>query len=329
MEKWLRIGAILIIIYFVASIGLKRTFEPHQEPRTQTTASQTSSSAPNKISLPEEIKGNVSRGMDLLYSRELMKTLKSQGYSEEQAEQMIRDILDIKANGPKIKDLVVGNGAQALCGARTQIRYTIAGLDGRQLVDLSKNPSTVALGINLQESLLSNAILGMNVGGEREIKANIKSYKPNKLLPKELRHLQENDIIIFKVTLNDVDQKPSFDPSQTTIIDLRGGRGTKASCGKLVAYRYTARSLDGKILYETPPHQTITSTLGVNPLPLPFEHALLTMAEDGKRTVVIPADWFVTLQGKPIALPGMPNRQPSVSMVVNLHLVKVQDPSRR
>ena len=81
--------------------------------------------------------------------------------------------------GVFVRDAKVGDGSEAVVCARVRVHMQVWRIDGKMLADTSKRglPYSFVLGEEGGDEFLNNSVLGMRVGGEREVEGDGRLFR--------------------------------------------------------------------------------------------------------------------------------------------------------
>jgi FKBP-type peptidyl-prolyl cis-trans isomerase len=189
------------------------------------------------------------------------------------------------------KDVKVGSGPEVEEGDTVFIQYSSYLADGMKRFDhnitnpRNKNPMVFRIGTQDNIKGASDGIIGMQVGGEREIQ-----------IPAELAYgsvfvgsIPPNSDIFMEVKLLYLIKKGEEDSFGSE--DLKVGSGPEAKVGDTVAVHYVGKYLDGTVFDDTRKRgETVTFKIGANQAISGVDVGVRGMRVGGQRRLELPPD---------------------------------------
>ncbi len=188
------------------------------------------------------------------------------------------------------KDLELGKGATAQCGAKVEILYNITNSENIEIQTQTtpiKAKQTLVIGSDTVNKSLENGIIGMKIGGTRKI---IFADKKTEVSDKKNKNYQ-----VSEVTLLEVKDSPSQSSNNITDFafikkeDYPGQIfGAKIMCGDKISTHYKIFNLSGKLLYDSKYHEKkITFVIGDKKTPISISSGLIGLAKNKTSIVLI------------------------------------------
>ena len=190
---------------------------------------------------------------------------------------------------------IPGTGEEAACGQTAVAKVTGKYPDGSAIegVDSAKE-ITLRVGSDVKEYPWSPGVIGMKVGGIREVllPASVLDEKR-----REAKKLDEKTQLQYRVELSSL--TPSLPASMISYraSEIIVGRGDQVQCGDRVRIQIDIWDMGGKLLYSTlrdNDKKPLELTVGDSALVYGIDRGLLGMREGGGRNLVIPPAYAVS-----------------------------------
>ena len=236
------------------------------------------------------------------------------------------------------KDVIMGSGRRAGCFQEVTLHYTLYKGDGTLVEDTRKKNAPVKFHIGRGEVVpaLERGIMGMRVGGERQIVA-----KPGAAyggLHFSHASFQKDDKAGFVVYLEAVADRPkvsSSDMAYKVYNDTQGdSKSERAKCTKEAHFRAKAWNMRGEPIWEPPAEEK--GVIGKGKLPFALEYGVVGMLVGGKRTIIVPPGGMNPLLPEPMleadtqAVVDVPFPVPEgEAIIVEVELLPVPNPMKR
>lgn len=206
--------------------------------------------------------------------------------------------MPIRSPAVAVSEIKEGDGDEAVCGQRATLRYAYATPNGEVIYsNLLEGEPTKDVVIGGSEILagLSRGMIGMKVGGERDITmAPALGFNGVKKLAELRNHDQfkfsaSSGIMTARAKLISV--KPALPATdlKLRIIDKQmGAGGATVECGDKAYLTLSLWSLDGKLLFSNENGEHLVFTIGESSVPFGIERGVSGMMPGGARTLIIP-----------------------------------------
>lgn len=209
----------------------------------------------------------------------------------------------------RVEDIAAGGGQPLLCGQDVTLVYEAFYEDGKPVGDSAtkEKPYKLHIGAGSAMPALERGIVGMNVGGKRNI------FARNSLAYGESRaDIAKDTTLRFNVEiLSATPDLSKLNSAIFRVFDTSPGAGNKVMCGQPVRLQATVWSLEGKKIFET--KEPIAFTPGKSEVALGIEQGVIGMPRGSTRTLIIPPSLQKTLSGsKPIHSLFLPQAQPVI-----------------
>lgn len=190
---------------------------------------------------------------------------------------------------------IPGTGEEAACGQTAVAKVTGKYPDGTGIegVDGSKE-ITLRVGSDVKEHPWSPGVIGMKVGGIREVllPASVLSEKQ-----REVKKLDEKAQLQYRAELSSLSPSLPAGTISYRASEMGLGRGDQVQCGDTVRIQLDIWGMDGTLLYSTlrdNDKKPLELTVGDSALVYGIDRGLLGMREGGGRNLVIPPAYIVS-----------------------------------
>lgn len=213
----------------------------------------------------------------------------------------------------KSEDVTQGTGATAYCGTKVTIAYATRRLkkdEKESKADTSVPPAdskdelTFTLGAHTVMPALEEGVEGMRAGGERKVLSpphlayDVKGFEHPGVPP--------GAEVEFDVTLKKVEPAIHSEGFGLRALDVTERGYDPVECGDQVAITLTVWAADGRKLFTTPQKKPLIFTPGMGTMFAGLEEGVLGMIQEGRRTLIVPPEWQVSLdkdKGAPLFTP--------------------------
>ena len=184
---------------------------------------------------------------------------------------------------------IPGTGEDALCGQAAEVKVTGKYPDGTTIEHVDgTQPITLSVGAATKDSPWAPGIIGMKVGGVREVILPASTLEE---ATQKAKQLDKDANLQYRIELFSLN--PNLPPNTLAFraTELTIGNGDEAACGDTVKVHLVLWGADGQMLYSTLKDnnkEPITLTIGENALFYGLDRGVLGMHEGGGRSVVIP-----------------------------------------